>query len=127
MRHSVVLDISEYLLDRWIDPDDFGDGGRLRCDATKADRIQPKCGGQRGLSLLADLQVRAVVHRRRGVQPNARVPVHMVVVVEEHVAERARILDAAEALGERRTVLEGLERCLTEGIVGTRGAVSGSS
>ena len=42
---------------------------------------------------------------------------HVVVVIEEHVAERASILDAAEALGERRTVLEGLERCFTEGIV----------
>ena len=28
MRHSVVLDISEHLLDRRIDPHDFGDDGR---------------------------------------------------------------------------------------------------
>ena len=50
-------------------------------------------------------------------QANARVTMNVVVVVEEHVAERASVLDAAEALGERRTVLEGLERRLTERIV----------
>ena len=50
-------------------------------------------------------------------QANARVAMDVVVVIEEHVAERASILDAPEALGERRTVLEGLERCLTERIV----------
>jgi hypothetical protein len=62
MRHSVVLDISEYLLDRRIDPDDFGDGGRLRRDATKANRVQFECSGQRDLSLLANFEMGAVVH-----------------------------------------------------------------
>ena len=67
MRHSVVLDISEHLLDRWIYPDDFGDGGRLRRDATKANRVHLEGGVQRGLSLLANLKMRAVVHRSGGV------------------------------------------------------------
>ena len=62
MRHSVVLDISEHLLDRRIDPDDFGDDGRLWRDATKADRVQLECGVKRGLSLLANFRVGAVVH-----------------------------------------------------------------
>ena len=62
MRHSVVLDVSESLLDRRIDPDDFGDDGSLRRDAAKADRIQLERGGQRGLSLLSNLGMGAVVH-----------------------------------------------------------------
>ena len=40
---------------------------------------------------------------------DTRVPVLMVVVCEELLAERPRVLDAAEAFGERRAVLEGLE------------------
>ena len=62
MRHSVVLDVSEHLLDRRIDPHDFGDGWCLRCDASEANRIQRERGVQRALALLADLGVGAVVH-----------------------------------------------------------------
>ena len=42
---------------------------------------------------------------------------HVVVVIEEHVAECAGVFDATEALGKRRAVLEGLERRFTERIV----------
>jgi len=38
--NSVVLHISEHLLDRRIDPDHFGDDGRLRRNATKANRVE---------------------------------------------------------------------------------------
>lgn len=62
MRHSVVLDISEHFLVWWIDPDDFGDGGCPRRNATKAGRLQLERGAQRGLSLLTYLEVGAVVH-----------------------------------------------------------------
>ena len=62
MRHSVALDVSEHLLDGRIDPHDFGDGWRLWCDASEANRIQSERGVQRGLALLADLGVGAVVH-----------------------------------------------------------------
>jgi Asp-tRNA(Asn)/Glu-tRNA(Gln) amidotransferase A subunit family amidase len=45
------------------------------------------------------------------------VAVFVVVVREERVAERAGVLDAAEANGQRRAVLEGLELALAEGVV----------
>jgi hypothetical protein len=62
MRHSVVLDISEHLLDRWIYPDDFGDSGRLRRYATKANRIQLERRSQGRLALLSNLGMGALVH-----------------------------------------------------------------
>ena len=62
MKHSVVLDISEHLLDRRIDPHDFGDDGRLRCDATKANGIQLEGRSQSRLALLSNLGMGAVVH-----------------------------------------------------------------
>jgi len=62
MRHSVALDISKHLLDRWIDSHDFVDSGSLRRDATKANRIQLEGGGHGRLALLSNFEVRAVVH-----------------------------------------------------------------
>src|SRR5665213_451615 len=59
---SVVLDISEHLLDGRIDPDDFGDSGRLWRDATKANRIQLEGRSQGRLTLLTNLDMGAVVH-----------------------------------------------------------------
>lgn len=57
----------------------------------------------------ADLAGGAVVDRRGGVQPYAGVAVGVVVVIEEHHAERSGVFDAAEPAGERGAVLEGLE------------------
>src|SRR5687767_4195484 len=80
-----------------------------------------RVGGVGGLegegSLGADLACGAVVDRRWGVQSDACVAVDVVVVVEEHGAERAGVLDAAEPPGEGRAVLEGLEVRLAEGVV----------
>jgi hypothetical protein len=69
------------------------------------------------LTLFANFEVRAEVHRRRGVQSDARVSVDVVVVIEENVAEDARVFNAAEAIGKRRAVLERLERRLGERVV----------
>ena len=51
----------------------------------------------------------AEVDRGRGVITDPGVPVVMVVEVEERTDERTGILDAAEAAGEVRGVLERLE------------------
>ncbi len=51
----------------------------------------------------------AEVDRGGGVEADAAVAVLEVVVAVEAGAEGARVLERAEALGERRTVLEGLE------------------
>ena len=75
-------------------------------------------GGIEGLGPLGpDLGGRAVVDRRRRVVADARVPVFVVVIREERLAEGPGVLDAAEAFGERRAVLEGLEIRLTVGVV----------
>jgi hypothetical protein len=42
---------------------------------------------------------------------------NVVVMIEEHVAERAGVLNAAEAFGERGVVLERLERRLRKWVV----------
>lgn len=43
--------------------------------------------------------------------------VQVVVVTEEHVAERTGVLDATEALGKRRVVFQVLKLRLTERVV----------
>ena len=67
------------------------------------------CIEERRLPRRGDLWCESVVHGVRGHQPDARVPVFVVVVAEEFVAEAEGVLIAAETLGESRTVLEGLE------------------
>ena len=58
-------------------------------------------GGFEGdCALSTDLASGAVVHRRRGVQPDAGVAVDMVVVIEERGAEAARVMDRAGATEE---------------------------
>ena len=75
-------------------------------------------GGVEGDGALgADLGGGAVVDRRWGVQPDAGVAVDVVVVIEEHGAERPGVFDRAEAAGKRRAVLEGLEVRLRIGVV----------
>ncbi len=75
-------------------------------------------GGAEGAGpLRSDLGGGAEVDRRRSVQPDAGVAVHVVVVIEEHRAERPSVFDGAEPAGERRAVLEGLEVRLAVGVV----------
>jgi hypothetical protein len=50
----------------------------------------------------------AVVDRGGGVQPDPGMPVLVVVVGEEDVAERACLFQVSEAAGKDRAVLEGL-------------------
>ena len=74
-------------------------------------------GVEGGGSCGADLGGGAVVDRCWGVQADAGVAVDVVVVIEEHGAERAGVLDRAEPAGERRAVLERLELGLAVGVV----------
>jgi len=59
----------------------------------------------------------AVVHHLGRQQAEARVVVFGVVPGEEGAAEGACVLDAAEAVGKLRPVLERLELALGEGVV----------
>ena len=68
-------------------------------------------------ALFTDFGGGAVVDRGRGVQPDAGVAVDVVVVVEERFAERSRVGDRAEPVGERRAVFEGLELGFGVGVV----------
>ncbi|GEM_PF-2248766 len=52
-------------------------------EQTKANWVDLVSGAQCGLSLFSDLQVGAVVGRRGGVQPDARVTAFVVVVGED--------------------------------------------
>ena len=67
--------------------------------------------------LFADGGGGAVVDRGWGVEPDPGVAVLVVVVIEEGFAERSGVFDAAEGSGERRAVLEGLERGFAVGVV----------
>ena len=101
----------------FVDPRHGGQLGRLRSAVAEPGRVGG-VGGVEGLGPLgADLGGRAVVDRGRRVVADARVPVLVVVVGEERLAERPGVLDAAEALGEGRAVLEGLELRLAVGVV----------
>ena len=82
--------------------------GKLRwCGRLVAEpgRVRHQGGGQRLGPGGADLGGGAVVDRCRGVEADAGMAVHVVVVLEEHLAERAGVLDRAEPAGERRAVL----------------------
>ena len=66
---------------------------------SEAGRVGGVGGVEGGGALGADLAGGAVVDRRWGVQPDAGVAVDVVVVIEERHAERAGVLDRAEAPG----------------------------
>ena len=72
-------------------------------------RVRLERSGQGGCSLGPDLGGGAVVHAGWGVQPDAGVAVHVVVVIEERFAEHACVVDGSEAGRERRAVLQRLE------------------
>ena len=63
-----------------------------------------------------DLDRGAVVHRRRGVQPNAGVAVDVVVAIEERHAERVGILDRAEPAGNAGQYLRVLKLASENGL-----------
>src|SRR3546814_25750 len=65
----------------------------------------------------SDLVGAAVVNVGGGVEPDAGVAVVVVVVLEERVAERPGVVEAGEALRERRRVLQRLELGFAEGVV----------
>ncbi len=69
------------------------------------------------LAVLVDCVGGAEMHRRWGVPGDPGMPVNEVVLVEEPGAELAGVGEGAEAGGEVRQVLEGLELCLGEGVV----------
>ena len=52
-----------------------------------------------------------------GVEPNTRVTVYVVVVLEEFGAERSGVFNGTEPLGELGAVLEGLEGCFRKRVV----------
>ena len=66
-------------------------------------------GVEGGSAMSLDFGRGAVVHRCRGVQRDAAVPMDMVVVIEERRAEGAGVFDGTKPARERRAVLEGLE------------------
>jgi len=89
----------------------------VRREPTKANRVGLVGGVQRHLALFTNLQVRAVVHRRGGVQTNAGVSVFVVVIGEELFTEDPSVLEAPEAWGKRRAVLQRLEGGFGERVV----------
>ena len=102
---------------RLVDPCHGGQLRRLWPAVAEPGRVG-RVGGVEGLGPLGpDLGGRAVVDGGGRVVADARVPVLVVVIGEERFAEGPGVLDAAEAFGEGRAVLEGLELCLTVGIV----------
>ena len=76
--------------------------------AGEAPRVRGAGGVQHGLALVLDRGRGADMHRVRGVQPYPGMPVLVVVIGEEHAAERAGVLQRPERAGERRAVLQRL-------------------
>src|SRR5271166_1248622 len=100
MRHRFLLFLSclqgrilRYVTvgDRLVDP---GRAGHLGCPgaAGEAPRVRSAGGVQHGLALLLDRGRGADMDRVRGVQPDPGMPVLVVVIGEEHAAERAGVL-----------------------------------
>ncbi len=83
----------------------------------KAQWVLFECGVEGLLALDTDLVVSAVMHRGRGVHHDSRVAVLVVVVREEHLAERAGLFNGVETLGKGWAVLERLELRFGEGVV----------
>src|SRR5712691_10568955 len=98
--------------DRLVDP---GRAGHLGCPgaAGEAPRVRGAGGVQHGLALVLDRGRGADMYRVRGVQRYPGMPVLVVVIGEEHAAERAGVLQRPERPGERRAVLQRLELRLT--------------
>src|SRR6266849_924289 len=102
--------------DRLVDP---GRDGHLGCPgvAGEAPRVRGAGGVQHGLAFVLDRGRGADMHRVRGMQPYPGMPVLMVVIGEEHAAERAGVLQRPERAGESRAVLQRLELRLTVRVV----------
>ena len=84
-----------------VDPGDGGQLRRLGAAVPEPGRVCRVGGVERLGPLVPDLGGGAVVDRGGGVQADAGVTVHVVVVVEERGAEPAGVLDRAEPAGGR--------------------------
>ena len=84
--------------------------GHLGCcgAAGEAPLVRGVGGVQHGLAFVLDRGRGADMHRVRGVQRYPGMPVLVVVIGEEHAAERAGILQGSERAGERRAVFKRL-------------------
>jgi hypothetical protein len=103
---------------RWrVDPSGgwfVGWGWRLVDEAL---RVFAERGGKSGLACGVNGIGLAVMHLVRGHQADPGVVVVPVVPVKERATEAAGVLDAAEALGEPRLILQGLEVAFGERVV----------
>ena len=97
------------LLFRGVDPDGGRQPGRLRDFSLEAFRVGQKRDVEGFGTLLQECLGAAVVNGLGCHEADARVAVGGVVPLEEVLAVGARILDAAEPLGEVGTVLERFE------------------
>ena len=68
-------------------------------------------------ALFSDCFGSAVVHVGGGMKPNARMTMIVVIPTEESGAVGLAVLEAAEAIGEVGSVLEGPELRFTERVV----------
>src|SRR5208282_1141208 len=100
-----------------VDPDLVGQSGER---GSSADEALGVCG-EGGVEYLGTARERrggdAVVDVVRGAERERAVTMLAVVPVEETIAVRTCIFDAAEAVGEAGPVLERLESRLGEGVV----------
>src|SRR5579862_536723 len=94
--------------DRLVDPGRAGHSG-CRGAAGEAAGVRGAGGVQHGLAFVLDRGRGADMHRVRGMQPYPGMPVLVVVIGEEHAAERAGVLEGPERAGERRAVLQRFE------------------
>jgi hypothetical protein len=101
----------------FVDPHRAGERWRFGVLADEAFRVRLEGGGQDVGAGGADEFGAPVVHVGGHVQAYAGMAMIMVVPAEEPVAEHPRVLDAAEAVGEVRPVLQGLELRLGVGVV----------
>src|SRR5450759_2649614 len=90
---------------------------RLGRPWTKRSGCCEAAGGDDAMAGIEDLLGPAVVHLGRSQIGDAGMVVLVVVPGEEPLAEEAPLLDRAEAAGELRAVLQGLELRLREGVV----------
>lgn len=89
----------------------------MRAVALESFWVCRECGVQGVGTLLEQGLSLAVVDRRRGHVADAGMAMAVVVPREELLTMGARVFDAAKALREVGTVLEGLELRLGEGVV----------
>ena len=109
----------------FVDPGGVGQLGWFGSAVSESGRVGGVGGVEGDGASLTDLGGGAVVNRGWGVESDAGVAMHVVVVVEERRTERAGIGDGPESVGERRAVFQRLELGFGVGVVigGVRPAV----